>query len=148
MTYQLVTIVGNVGRDAEVRYTPQGIAVADFSVAVSKVTGRGEDKKEKTTWFKVSVWREQAEVAGNYVKKGMKILVTGEVEARAYMDKNNQPQASLELTAREFKFLSSRGEMEGGGAEPSYAPAGNSKGARAGNQTQGGGYEDPDDIPF
>src|SRR5260221_4288471 len=110
MTFQQVTIVGNVGRDAEMRYTPQGVAVCDFSVAVNKVTGKGENRKEKTTWFKVTVWRERAETASQYIKKGMKILVVGEIDASAYTNKQGQPAASLELTASDFKFLDSRGE--------------------------------------
>src|SRR5258707_4828585 len=114
MTFQQVTIVGNVGRDAEMRYTPQGVAVGDFSVEVNKVTGKGENRKEKTTWFKVTVWRERAEPASQYIKKGMKIMVVGEVEARAYTDKNGQAVASLDLTANDFKFLDSRGDSQGG----------------------------------
>src|SRR5436853_4787013 len=109
MGFQQVMIIGNVGRDPEFRYTPQGVAVADFSVAVSKVTGKGEARKEKTTWFKVTVWRERAETVSQYVKKGMKIMVIGEVEAHAYLDKSGQPQASLDLTASDFQFLDSRG---------------------------------------
>src|SRR5258708_18890950 len=109
MTYQQVTIVGNVGRDAEMRYTPQGVAVCDFSVAVNKVTGKGENRKEKTTWFKVTVWRERAETASQYIKKGMKILVVGEIDASPYTNKQSQPPASLELPASDFKFLDNRG---------------------------------------
>src|SRR5258708_6599099 len=115
MTYQQVTIVGNVGRDAEMRYTPQGIAVCNFSVAVKKVTGKGENRKEKTPWFKVTVWRERAETASQYIKKGMKILVVGEIDASAYTNKNGQPATTLELTASDFTFLDSRGE--GGGRQ-------------------------------
>src|SRR5258708_8306743 len=108
MTFQQVTIVGNVGRDAEMWYTPQGVAVCDFSVAVNKVTGKGENRKEKTTWFKVTVWRERAETASQYIKKGMKILVVGEIDASAYTNKHGQPAASLELTSSDFKFLDSQ----------------------------------------
>jgi single-strand DNA-binding protein len=104
--YQQITIVGNVGRDAEMRYTPQGIAVCDFSVATNRTTGKGEARKQTTTWFKVTVWRERAEVAGQWIKKGMKIMVIGEIKASAYMAKDGTPQAVLELTAHDFKFLS------------------------------------------
>jgi|RhiMetdeSRZDD1v2_1073273.scaffolds.fasta_scaffold2272864_2 single-strand DNA-binding protein len=136
MTYQLVTIVGNVGRDPEMNYTPQGVAVCRFSVAVNKVTGKGETRKQKTTWFRVTVWREKAETASQYVKKGMKILVTGEVDISVYTDKQGQPAASLELTARDFQFLDSRGEGEG---EFQAARSSNSGGEAA---------EDVSDIPF
>src|SRR5258708_21739645 len=104
MTFQQVTIVGNVGRDAEMRYTPQGIAVCDFSVAVNKVTGKGENRKEKTTWFNVTVWRERAGTARQYIKKGMKILVVGEIDASPFTNKQRQPAASLELPATDLNF--------------------------------------------
>ncbi len=153
MTYQHITIVGNVGKDAEMRYLKDGTAVANFNVAVSKVTGRGETRGEKTTWFKVTVWREKAEIVVQYVKKGMKILVTGEVEASAYVDKTTgEPRASLEITCYDFKFLTSRAEMEGGGGNDGggggqYAPPQN---ARGGGQRGGGQYapQDEGDIPF
>jgi single-strand DNA-binding protein len=136
MTFQQVIIVGNVGRDAELKYTPQGVAVCDFSVAVNKVTGKGENRKEKTTWFKVTVWRERAETASQYIKKGMKIMVIGEVDARAYTDKSGQPVASLDLTANDFKFLDSRGDSQGG-----YQGG-------AANGSMEYAAEEPGDIPF
>lgn len=135
--WQQCIIVGNVGRDPEFKYTPQGIAVCDFTVAVNKRTGKGENRQEKTTWFRVHVWRERAETASQYIKKGMKIMVIGEIDARAYTDKNGQPTASLELTCFDFKFLDSRGEGQGGDYQP----------ARQG----GHGGEEPEeagDIPF
>lgn len=111
--FQQITIVGNVGRDATLKYTQSGIAVSDFSVAVSKVTGSGESRQEKTTWFRITAWRNLGEIAGQYVKKGAKILVTGEVAASSYVDKNGNTQVTLELTADTFKILSSKAEMEG-----------------------------------
>lgn len=150
MTYQLITIVGNVGKDPEIKYLRDGIAVTDFTVAVSKVSGRGEQRKETTTWFRVTVWRERAETAAQLVKKGTRILVTGEVSASAFIDKKTgEARASLELTANEFRLLSSRAESSSGGE---YA------GDESGNTTPqrgGGGYggrqaavDDADEIPF
>jgi single-strand DNA-binding protein len=138
--YQQVIIVGNVGRDPELNYTPQGIAVCKFSVAVNKVTGKGETRKEKTTWFRVSLWRERAETASQYIKKGMKIMVIGEVDVNAYIDKAGAAQATLELTANDFKFLDSRENSGGGGGE--YTPA------RQQTSQRGEEYDDPNDIPF
>src|SRR5215470_3174557 len=114
MSWQQTIIIGNVGRDANLKYTQQGIAVCDFSVAVSKVSGKGDDRKEKTVWFKVTVWREKAETAAQYVKKGMQIMVVGEIDASAYVNKDGNPTASLELTASNFQFLGSRTPGEGG----------------------------------
>lgn len=111
MGFQQCIIIGNVGRDPEFKYTPQGVAVCSFSVAVNRVTGRGEDRKEKTIWFRVTAWRERAETVNQYVKKGMKIMVIGDVDATAYISKQtNQPVAQIELTARDFQFLDSRAE--------------------------------------
>ena len=134
-------IVGNVGRDPELRYTSQGIPVCDFSVAVTRRTGRGDeggDRQEKTTWYKVACWRQQAEIAAQYVRKGTQIMVVGTVEVEAYLDRGGQPAASLKLTANNFQLLGSR---EGGGA--------------GGAGGRGGDYNDfappPDDvgdIPF
>ncbi|MGQ9491025.1 MAG: single-stranded DNA-binding protein [Anaerolineae bacterium] len=113
--YQRVIIVGNVGRDAEMRYTPSGVPVTSFSVAVNRrwnsATG---EQQEKTTWFRVTCWRKLAETAGQYVKKGQRILVEGEVEAQAYIDREGMARGTLELTASNFKFLSSRAETAEG----------------------------------
>src|SRR4051812_19845402 len=142
MGYQHVVIVGNVGRDPEMSYTPQGIAVCKFSVAVSKVTGKGENRKEKTVWFRVTVWRERAETASQYIKKGMKILVSGEIDVSVYTNKQGQPAATIELTANDFQFLDSRGGGEGGDFEGARSNAGSSTGT-------GGDYvEEASDIPF
>ncbi|MHB8628958.1 MAG: single-stranded DNA-binding protein [Aggregatilineales bacterium] len=145
MTYQQITIVGNVGRDPEIKYLPDGTAVTDFSVAVSEVTGRGEQRKEKTLWFKVTIWRERAELAAQLIKKGIKVLVVGKVDVYAYTDKTSgEARASLQITANNFQLLTPKGEAQPEGG--SYA--GNSGGKRA----QGGGGEQPyteaDDIPF
>ncbi len=118
--WQQVTLVGNVGKDPEITYTPQGIPVCKFTVAVNKVTGKGENRKEKTTWFRVTVWRERAEIAAQYVKKGMKVLVTGEIDVSVYTNKQGQPAATLELTASDVKFLD---KVSSGSAEGATAPA-------------------------
>ncbi len=105
--FEQTIIVGNVGRDAELRYTQSGTAVSDFSVAVTSSwtdTGTGE-KREKTSWYRVTAWRGLAEVVGKYVKKGMSVMVVGTVEANAYMGNDGEPKASLDITARDIQFL-------------------------------------------
>src|SRR5579859_1405748 len=124
MSYQQIIIVGNVGRDAEFNYTPQGVGVAKFSVAVTKVTGKGDEKKEKTTWFRVTLWRDKAENLYKYITKGKKLLVVGEIDASAYTNKDGAPTASLDLTASDVRFLSGNGKREEG--EAVGAVAGNS----------------------
>jgi single-strand DNA-binding protein len=106
-----VTIVGNLGRDAEMRYTPGGKPVTSFSVAVSEKRGDNEE----TTWWRVSCWDRLAEVASQYLTKGSKVLVVGNrIKVRTYVDKGGETKASLEVTAIDIKFLSAKGEQ----AEP------------------------------
>lgn len=110
-------VVGNVGRDPELRYTQNGAAVTDFSVAVTEswTDNQTNERREKTTWYKVSVWGRQAESVKQYLAKGRQVMVIGTVEARAYMDKNNQPASSLDLRAREVRFLGGRNDQGNGG---------------------------------
>jgi single-strand DNA-binding protein len=130
-------VVGNVGRDPEMRYTQSGIPVCSFSVAVTrKWTDRAtNERKEETIWHKVTCWRQLAETANSYVRKGGQIMVIGQVRASAYTDKNNQPAASLELTADTFQLLGSRADGEG-------APQGGY------DYGQGAAQDGVDDIPF
>jgi single-strand DNA-binding protein len=142
MSYQNITIVGNVGRDAEIKYTPQGIAVVKFSVAVNKTIGKkGDTKRQTTTWFNVTLWRERAEALVSYIKSGMLLLVTGEVSVSPYIDKDGKPAASLELNAADVKLLTSKQEMErranGEYDEPETEAS-----------TTGGRTEEDFDIPF
>jgi single-strand DNA-binding protein len=125
-------IVGNVGRDVNFKYTQSGVPVADFSVAVTRRFGGrdGAEKQEKTTWYKVTCWRNLAEIANQYVRKGMQVMVVGQADVSSYLDKAGQPAASLELTADNFQMLGGRGDSEGransggGGNEyGDYAPA-------------------------
>ncbi len=135
--YQRVVIVGNVGRDPEMRYTPNGVPVTSFTVAVNRRwTGQNGEAQEKTTWFRVTAWRKLAELCNQYLAKGRLVLVEGEVAASAWSGQDGQPRATLELTARNIRFLGGRGEQGGAGA-----PA-----ADAGDAAEGPGGED--EIPF
>jgi single-strand DNA-binding protein len=113
--WQQFIAVGNVGRDPNMRYTQSGVPVCDFSLAVTRRFGGrdGGEKQEKTTWVKVTCWRQQAEIANQYVRKGMQLMVVGTVEVSAYTDKSGQPAASLELTVDNFQMLGNRAEREG-----------------------------------
>jgi len=112
MSYQITTIVGNVGRDAELKYTQQAVALLKFSVAVNKTIKVGNEKRQTTTWFNVTLWRDRAEALADYVKAGMQVLVTGEVSISPYIDKAGKAAASLELTANDVKLLTSKSEMD------------------------------------
>lgn len=121
--YQYTVIVGNVGRDPEMRYTQGGTAVCDFSVAVSRkwTDQRSGEQREKTTWVRVSAWNKLAEVCNQYVKAGMRVLVTGEVDASAWIGQDGAAKATLELTAKEVKFLSRKEDASADSApEPGH----------------------------
>ena len=108
------------------RYTPSGVAVASFSLAVSRSwTGQDGQRQEKTIWFNVSVWNKQAESVTQYLSKGRQVLVVGEVEeARAYIDKNTgEARASLEVRASSVRFLGQKGDEAGGSFTPSSTPS-------------------------
>ena len=118
--YQMITLLGNVGGDAEMRYTPSGTAVTNFSVAVSKrMKGKDGEKADKTTWFRVAVWAQMAESLTPYLLKGQQVLVEGELEEpRIYEDrKSGENKVSLEVTAREIRLVGKRSEGQGGGSE-------------------------------
>jgi single-strand DNA-binding protein len=105
-------IMGNLGREPDMRYTPTGVPVADFSVAVNKrYTGKDGERVEKTTWYKVVCWRKLAETCAQYLKKGRTVIVEGELIAEAYTDRDGKPQAKLVLTATSVQFVGgSRGD--------------------------------------
>lgn len=119
--YQQCTIVGNLGRDPELRYTPNGQPVTDFSVAVNrKWTGQDGSPAEETVWFKVTCWGKLAETTNQYLAKGRQVLVVGRVNASAWTGQDGNPRATLELTAQTVQFLGSRGDApNAGGAMPS-----------------------------
>lgn len=115
--FQQTLVVGRVGRDAEMRYTPGGIPVTNFSVAVDRRwTDASGQTQEKVTWFRVVCWRKLAEITAQYVKKGQRILVAGDIEASAWTDRDGTPRASLELTADRVRFLGDREADEAGKA--------------------------------
>lgn len=123
--YQQITLIGNLGADPEMRYTPNGQPVTSFRMAVSRSwTGQDGQRQEKTVWFRVTAWRKLAETASQYLTKGSKVLVVGELEEpNAYIDKEGKPRASLEVTASNIRFLSTRGEVGAAGQTPSGGQA-------------------------
>ena len=110
--YQNTVVVGHLGRDPEMRYTPDGTPVTSFSIATTRRWTNGEGQtQEKTTWFRVTAWRKLAETCNQYLTKGQLVLVAGDVDASAWSDKTSgEPRATLELRARLVRFLSAKGE--------------------------------------
>ena len=98
-----ITIVGNVGSDPEISTSTNGIKMAKYSIAVTK---KIKDEK-KTTWFRIIQFRYSAEFAENYIKKGMKILIVGEIEIDEYTDKNGIKQKSIQIIGEKCEIMSS-----------------------------------------
>ena len=114
-----LTIVGNLGGDPEMRYLDDGTPVTTFSVAVNRrwTDRESGEQREKTWWFRVSAWRRQAEVCNQYLTKGSQVLVQGEVATSAWLTGEGEARASLEVTARNVRFLG-RANGTGNGAQP------------------------------
>ena len=110
--YQQITLIGNLGADPQMRHTPDGTPVTSFRLAVNR-RWRAQDgtTQEETVWFGVSAWERQAELCNQYLSKGQRVLVVGEIrEPRIYTDREGNTRASLDVRARNVRFLSTREE--------------------------------------
>lgn len=140
-----VILVGNLGRDPEVRYMPDGGAVTNISVATTDVwKDKGGEKQERTEWHRVVFFAKLAEIAGEYLKKGSQVYVEGRLQTRKWQDKEGQDRYTTEIVAERMQMLGSRGGA-GGASEPVErdAPA-ESKPAKKTTA-----FDDlEDDIPF
>src|SRR5215467_6927888 len=112
MSFNKITIVGYLGRDPELRYTPQGKALCKMSIATTErrkdVTGETE---EHTTWFRVTAWGRQAELAAEYLAKGRQVYVEGRLRLEEYTDREGNPRTSAEVNASDIHFLGQRGDV-------------------------------------
>lgn len=111
-----VMLIGHVGRDAEVRYTNNGQAVASFSLATTESWGGrdGGERQERTEWHNIVVWARQAEIAGQYVKKGRQLYVEGRLQTRDWVDPQGVKHYKTEIVARNFQLLGRREDFESG----------------------------------
>ncbi len=109
-SFNQISICGYLGRDVESRFTPQGLQVANFSIATTEKRKEGNESQEITTWFRVTVWGKQAEVAAKYLQKGSFIFVSGALRLNEYTDRDGNPRVSLEVNAMSFHMLGSKGE--------------------------------------
>jgi single-strand DNA-binding protein len=116
MSLNKVLIIGNLGKDPEVRFTPGGRAVARFPVATSEVWSDQEgQRQERTEWHNVVVWGKQAETCGQYLSKGRQVFLEGSIRSRQYDDKDGNKRYITEVIAQRVQFLGSRGEGAGAG---------------------------------
>ncbi len=148
-----VILIGNLGADPEVRYMPNGGAVANITVATTeqwkdKQTG---EQQERTEWNRVVLYRRLAEIAGEYLRKGSKVYIEGRLQTRKWQDQNGNDRYTTEIVANEMQMLDSRSSSGGGsGFQQQPAAQGQSGGAQSSGAQQGGGSVDDfdDDIPF
>lgn len=118
-TFNQITIVGRLGRDPEMKITPNGDACTTMSVATSKrKKGRDGQNEEVTTWFRVTLWRRQAEIANEYLEKGKLVYIQGDLATNEYEDRDGNNRFSLEVTATSLQFIDSSNSSEGGEREP------------------------------
>ena len=119
MSYQKIVIVGNLGRDPEMRYTPSGQGVTNFSVATNRqYTASSGEKVKETTWFRISAWGRQAEICNQYLKSGSKVLIEGRLNPdketgnpRVFQRNDGSSGASYEIMSERVVFLDSRGDQ-------------------------------------
>ncbi len=150
MSFCKVSIIGNLGADPEMRYTPSGKAVTQFNVAVSQSTKNQQTNEwiEATDWFRVSIWGDRGERAAETLRKGHRVFVDGRFKTREFEGRDGKTRTSLEITADNVVSLEKRardGEGEGG-FTPSARPAGSGGGGFGG--PRGGGDDELDDLPF
>jgi single-strand DNA-binding protein len=147
-----VMIIGNLGSDPEMRYTPSGRAVTQFNVAVNQSTKNQQTGEwvEETDWFRVTVWGDRAERMAEALRKGNKVFVEGRFRTRQFEGRDGQTRTALEITADSIVNLEKRGRDEdgamGGGGEGSFAGA---TAARPSAPARSGGDDtELDDLPF
>ena len=156
MSFNKIILVGNLGRDPELRYTPQGTPVCSFSMATSeKRKDRSGEAQDLTTWFKVTLWGRQAETASQYLVKGKPVYIEGRLRVEEYTDRDGKPRHSLEVNATDMQFIGSRGEdglgATGGGGGYDERPAVPPRPAASGPAPRQDAPEpdiSDDDIPF
>lgn len=100
-----VILIGNLGRDPELRYTQSGQAVANFSIATSEMTGKDDARQRVTEWHSIVVWGKMAEVARQYLRKGRSVYVEGRIQSRRYTDRNGVERTAYEIVAGSLQFL-------------------------------------------
>ncbi|CCF82777.1 single-stranded DNA-binding protein [Nitrolancea hollandica] len=140
-----IQIIGNLGRDPEMRYTPGGTPVTEFSVAVNRPPRRGQDGQatEETDWFRVVCWDKLAEITDQYLKKGSRVYIEGRLQIRKYTGNDGVDRTSVEIIARDMLMLSGREEGGYAGREE-----GGTRREPASSRSGDSGEEDFDDLPF
>ncbi len=157
-----VILVGNLGKDPETRYLPNGDAVANFNIATTETfKDKSGAKQEQTEWHRISLFGRTAEIAGEYLKKGSPVYIEGRIRTRKWQDKEGQDRYTTEIIGDRMQLLGSRGGTENmarGEPDSAPAPSGSAKRPPASSSAnssggspakKGGGFDEmDDDIPF
>ena len=144
MSFNKIILVGNLGRDPELRYTPQGTPVCSFSLATNerrkdRTTGENNDI---TTWFRVTLWGRQAETASQYLTRGRPVYIEGRLRVEEWTDRDGKPRHTLEVHATDMQFIGGGARSDEAGAAPAKAAA------AAGEPAAPPADLNDDDIPF
>lgn len=141
-TVNKVILIGNLGRDPEMRYTQNGTAVANFTLATTEVWTKDGQKNEHTEWHRIVAWRRLAEICGQYLTKGRQVYIEGRIRTRKWEDRDGNERYTTEIEAQNMQMLGSPGDSGGGGGGGGYdrGPSGPDPGPDAGVSD--------DDIPF
>ena len=128
-----ITLIGNLGRDPEMNYTPNGKAITKFTMAVNRRTRDRDsgERRDETTWFSVVAWEQLAETCNNYLHKGSKVYIEGRMGSRKYTDKDGVERTVWDVTAENMEMLDPKGTDSGGGGQGGY-----------------GGDMSADEVPF
>jgi single-strand DNA-binding protein len=133
-----VILIGNLGRDPELRYTPSGQAVANFTLATNeRFSSKDGEKQERTEWHRIVAWGRTGELCAQYLSKGRSVYLEGRLQTREWEDKEGQKRRTTEIVAQTVQFLGGRGSEGGAGSA-----------ASGGGDYDAGGPPPADDVPF
>jgi single-strand DNA-binding protein len=142
MSFNRIIIVGNLGRDPELRYTPQGTPVCTFTMATNdRRKDKSGEMQDQTTWFRITLWNRQAETASQYLHKGKSVYIEGRLRVEEYTDRDGKPRHSLEVTATDMQFIGSRSD------EPAQERAASTSASSSSGPSEPAELSD-EDIPF
>ena len=144
-----VILIGNLGRDPEIRYTPTGLAVANITIATSEVwkDKQSGENQERTEWHRIVLYSRLAEICGEYLRKGSKVYIEGRLQTRKWQDKNTgQDRYTTEIIADSLQMLDSKGGSHPGSEPPSFEKSTETASSAAPQSAQVDSFDD--DIPF
>ena len=146
MSFNKIILVGNLGRDPELRYTPQGTPVCSFTMATNeRRKGRDGEMQDTTTWFRVSLWGRQAETASQYLTKGRPVYIEGRLRVEEWTDKEGRARYTLEVHATDMQFIGGRSDEASGGVGGNARPASSGPAER---ESHDDAPLSDEDIPF